>query len=86
MSRKSLTLWTVLGILLLCLTAVPAMAKPPAQIRPIPITDTGNDAPVVIQDASIQLVGQLGGDTFAVAVEGDYAYIGMGSRLVILCI
>lgn len=31
---------------------------------------------------SLELVGQIGGDTYAVAVQGDYAYIGIGPRLV----
>jgi len=32
----------------------------------------------------VELVGQIGGSTYAVAVQGDYAYIGAGPRLVIL--
>jgi len=33
---------------------------------------------------SLILVGQVGGTTEAVYVEGDYAYIGLGSRLIVL--
>ena len=33
---------------------------------------------------NMELVGQIGGATYAVAVQGDYAYIGMGPHLVIL--
>jgi len=33
---------------------------------------------------NVELVGQIGGSTYAVAVQGDYAYIGVGPRLVIL--
>lgn len=33
---------------------------------------------------NLELVGQLGGVTHAVAVQGAYAYIGLGARLVVL--
>jgi hypothetical protein len=33
---------------------------------------------------NVELVGQIGGPTCAVALQGDYAYIGVGPRLVIL--
>jgi hypothetical protein len=33
---------------------------------------------------NVELVGQIGGATLAVAVQGDYAYLGMGPRLVVL--
>ncbi len=33
---------------------------------------------------NVELVGQIGGATYAVAVQGDYAYIGVGPHLVIL--
>ncbi len=33
---------------------------------------------------NVELVGQIGGGTYAVAVQGNYAYIGVGPRLVIL--
>ncbi len=33
---------------------------------------------------NVELVGQIGGPTHAVAVQGTYAYIGVGPRLVIL--
>ncbi|MFQ5518265.1 MAG: LVIVD repeat-containing protein, partial [Acidimicrobiia bacterium] len=36
------------------------------------------------QAENVELVGQIGGVTEAVAVWGNYAYIGMGPRLVIL--
>ena len=35
-----------------------------------------------VQD--LQLVEQIGGSTYAVAVQGNYAYVGVGPRLVIL--
>ena len=36
------------------------------------------------QAQNVQLVSQIGGPTFAVAVQSHYAYIGVGPRLVIL--
>ena len=33
---------------------------------------------------NLELIGQLGGPTYAVAVQGDYAYLGIGPRLVVL--
>ena len=36
------------------------------------------------QAQNVELVGQIGGVTDAVAVQGNYAYIGVGPRLVIL--
>ncbi|MBI2918847.1 MAG: hypothetical protein HYY01_12765 [Chloroflexi bacterium] len=30
------------------------------------------------------MVGQIGGPTQAVAVQGDYAYVGVGLRLIVL--
>ncbi|MGQ9854480.1 MAG: hypothetical protein ACUVTG_13900, partial [Candidatus Oleimicrobiaceae bacterium] len=43
-------------------------------------------ASLAAQEASqnVSLVGHIGGSTFAVAVQGGYAYIGVGPRLVIL--
>jgi hypothetical protein len=31
-----------------------------------------------------EIVGQIGGSSYAVAVQGDYAYLGVGPRLVVL--
>jgi hypothetical protein len=50
----------------------------------------GGGQPLVAQEStallpeieSLELVGQIGGETYAVAVQGDYAYIGIGPRLV----
>jgi hypothetical protein len=36
------------------------------------------------QSHNVQLVGQIGGSTFAVTLQGDYAYLGVGPRLVIV--
>jgi hypothetical protein len=40
-------------------------------------------APVAQSASNVELVGQIGGTIMAVAVQGAYAYIGVGSRLVI---
>ena len=32
------------------------------------------------QSEHVALVGQIGGETHAVAVQGNYAYVGVGSR------
>jgi hypothetical protein len=39
---------------------------------------------VQAQTGTVELVGQIGGNTESVFVEGDYAYIGEGPRLTIL--
>lgn len=42
-------------------------------------------ASVVQADAeNVELVAQIGGITYAVAVQGGYAYLGVGPRLVVL--
>jgi hypothetical protein len=40
--------------------------------------------PVSSESWNVELIGQVGGPTYAVAVQGNYAYIGVGPRLVIL--
>ncbi|MBZ5623787.1 MAG: hypothetical protein LAQ69_34560 [Acidobacteriia bacterium] len=40
--------------------------------------------PAVAQTQNWQLIGQIGGATQAVAVQGHYAYVGFGLRLVVL--
>jgi len=44
----------------------------------------GPQVTVAQQSQNVELVGQIGGSTWAVAVQGNYAYIGVGPRLVIL--
>jgi hypothetical protein len=45
---------------------------------------TGLGAPDAQAAQNVELVGQIGGPTKAVAVSGSYAYVGVGPRLVIL--
>ena len=40
--------------------------------------------PLTLTAQNVDLVGQIGGATYAVAVAGHYAYVGVGPRLVIL--
>ncbi len=47
-------------------------------ITPAPPTD------VYKNTAQLQVVGQVGGPTQAVAVQGSYAYVGVGLRLIVL--
>ncbi len=44
----------------------------------------GRSAPQQQQAENVEFIGQIGGVTYAVAVQGTYAYIGVGPRLVIL--
>jgi PKD repeat protein len=46
--------------------------------------DTLNASVTTAAAWNVELVGQIGGATYAVAVQGSYAYIGVGPRLVIL--
>ena len=70
--------------LTLLLSALGAVAQGTTPSLPARHWETGEA--VVSQDRSrnVQLVGQIGGDTNAVAVRDHYAYIGIGPRLVIL--
>ena len=42
--------------------------------------------PTVIQQLgeNVQLVGQIGGASYAVAVQGNHAYVGVGPRVIVL--
>jgi len=45
-------------------------------------TTTSSPTPEPLKD--IQLLGQIGGSSYAVALQGNYAYLGMGPRLIVL--
>jgi len=52
---------------------------------PLPTsTPTPPALPVKVEASQVELVGHLGGATRAVAVQGNYAYIGEGPRLTVL--
>jgi len=63
--------WTGLGITALLSAIFAAVCLSPAA--------TTSDGP-----SGWRVVGQIGGPTQAVAVQGDYAYVGIGLRLVVL--
>ncbi|MFQ5595940.1 MAG: kelch repeat-containing protein, partial [Anaerolineae bacterium] len=60
----------------------PPTATPTFSPSPTP-TATVTSTPTV-PSPSIEVIGQLGGETLAVAVDGDRAYIGMGPRLLVM--
>jgi len=39
-----------------------------------------------LKSQNVELIGQIGGPVYAVDVQGDYAYIGVGPRLMVLAI
>jgi hypothetical protein len=73
--------------LALVVTFAPAAAQPKGQGAPrsLPGTASGEGDGVGMQSTqNVDLVAQIGGATYAVAAQGNYAYIGVGPRLVIL--
>lgn len=62
----------------LSLLLIPAGATQKPEGRP---GDAGNVQQLA---ENVELVSQLGGSTHAVAVQGSYAYVGVGARLVVL--
>jgi hypothetical protein len=46
--------------------------------------DNGNAVTVQQQTDDVELLGQIGGSVIAVARQGNYAYVGIGPRLVVL--
>lgn len=80
--------------LLLCTTLIlPASASPSPpleQAAPVPIefpvkTPGSNAGPMMAPDAhNVELVGQIGGESNALALQGDYVYIGLGPRLIVV--
>ena len=90
MNRKLFSLLIILFILVLVLGSVPAPvsarlehAEPllttPSQLHNL------TKSPDRLEDAhNVEFIGQIGGATWAVAIQGSYAYAGVGPRLVIL--
>jgi hypothetical protein len=72
MNRQSLI---VIRFLALAFSTIAGMASPPALV--------GQDS-ALPSAMNVELVGQIGGIMITVAVRGDYAYVGVGPRLVIL--
>jgi len=77
-------------------TAAPAstpdrtqVAARPQSARGIPAQNLGkfNEVPSIMQTTDsedIRLIGQIGGGSNAAAVQGDYAFVGIGPRLISL--
>ncbi len=72
------------------LTVTPALT-PSAQPPPTTATSissfatpTTSSGPASHQDVTLELVGQLGGRSVTVAVQGQYAYLGVGPRLAVV--
>ena len=73
---------TILIIMLFSLISVPIQTR----IRLITIDrgETENKARLVSTSTTIRLMGQVGGSLSSVVVQGIYAYVGVGMRLIIL--
>ena len=100
MKAKTLIVVTVLAVLALLLSMAVTAQGPqpptppsgpdmPEALPPLPQRGRGAGSEglgvrAAQQGHNVELVGQIGGFTWAVAVQGNYAYIGVGPRLVIL--
>jgi len=82
MSANRLVKCFLVGLLLLqALVAPPVGAGPGEPGRP----EAPGPLPGAAPNAqNVELVGQIGGACRAVAVQGNYAYVGVGPRLVVL--
>jgi len=72
-----------LAILVICLVTLLTLAVTGQGPETQGMQDLGSPLPQGTSVA-LEVVGQIGGGTYAVAVQGNYAYIGVGPRLVIL--
>ena len=81
MSRfRLLSLASVFGLLFTGATT----AAPGGPSHASPQRANADTASLQAQSSNVQFVGQIGGKTYAAAVQGNYAYVGVGPRLVIL--
>jgi hypothetical protein len=62
----------------------PSLLQDTGRVPPMALEMLAGNAVPQASTANLQLVGQISGATFAVAVQGNYAYIGVGPRLVVL--
>jgi len=87
-ARKSNLLSLVVVLALLVPGGVPATSAQPQSAFSHALPPVRDDQLQGVMPAapiySLELVGQIGGATNAVAVQGDYAYVGVGPRLVTL--
>ena len=93
MKAKIFTVFVLLAVLAVTLSG-PAMAQGPGTPEPpltrraeegLGIVPSGVEGVMAAQQAqNVELVSQMGGCVYAVTLQGNYAYIGVGPRLVIL--
>ena len=67
-----------------CLMVVAPLLFPVGNSRAGPKRQPAATSRIPGQSDNVDLVGQLGGVTNDVAVQGEYAYIGLGPRLAVL--
>ncbi|HEC33286.1 MAG TPA: hypothetical protein ENI37_01045, partial [Chloroflexi bacterium] len=77
------TLWIFLSPVFAPTQPAETRADPPRQST-IPQVDSPAQPERTPERSSLQMVGQVGGRTEDVAVQGDYAYVAVGLRLVVL--
>ena len=54
------------------------------RVKVYTVVDGGQQVDMVLANNGVELVGHIGGETYAVFMQEDYAYIGVGPRLTIL--
>ena len=81
MKARMLTMFVLVVTLLLPASGAPVLAQGPQPFSSPTFEGVGTSAQ---QAQNVELVGQIGGVTYAVAISGTLAYIGVGPRLVIL--
>ena len=84
MNARIFNLFVLIVSLVLMSSASGAAAQQPSPSLPFYQGEVGEVVAAQQQARSVRLVGQIGGTTAAVAVQGNYAYVGDGPRLVIL--
>ena len=78
------TLWLAL-VLSSCQSAVvPVTQETKAVTSTATLSPTATPSPTPEPIKDIQMVGQIGGSTYAIALQGSYAYLGMGPRAIVL--
>ncbi len=84
MAPRKLLLFAIFVCLVLTpITALSASSQEPG-VPPFKTIDNGANATSAQQAHRMTLIGQIGGSTKAVAVQGDYAYLGVGPRIHVL--
>lgn len=82
---KKLTAGILIILLLLAGCAQSPAETPTPTPEPEPTPAPPTETPETTPEAEIlKVVGQVGGPTQAVAVQGNYAYVGVGLRLIVL--